>query len=131
MKALIALAVLAPSLVISCAWAAQPITLRVKTAGDLAELCGANPKEPAADAKINYCHGFAQGVVDLELQHAGDKKPFCFPSPSPSRERHHWPNSSTGYERCPSIADCRRPRGCSNFWPSDIPASEPAKCRIL
>jgi hypothetical protein len=85
MKAFIALAVLAPSLIISCAWAAQPITLHVKTAGDLAELCGANPREPAADAKINYCHGFAQGVVDLELQHTGDKKPFCFPSPSPSR----------------------------------------------
>ena len=85
MKALIALAVLAPSLIISCAWAAQPITLHVRTAGDLAELCGANPREPAADAKINYCHGFAQGVVDLELQHTGDKKLFCFPSPSPSR----------------------------------------------
>jgi hypothetical protein len=85
MKALIALAVLAPSLMVSGAWAAQPVTLRVKTAGDLAELCGVNPREPAADAKINYCHGFAQGVVDLELQHTADKKPFCFPSPPPSR----------------------------------------------
>ena len=85
MNRLLALAVLASIALTSAAWAAQPITLRVRTAGDLAELCGANPKEPAADAKINYCHGFAQGVVDLELQHTADKKPFCFPTPAPSR----------------------------------------------
>jgi hypothetical protein len=65
--------------------AAQPITLHARTAGELAELCGANPKEPAADAKLNYCDGFAQAAVDLELQHSGDKKPFCFPSPAPTR----------------------------------------------
>jgi hypothetical protein len=65
--------------------AAQPITLHARTAGDLAELCGVNPKEPAADAKINYCDGFSQGAVDVELQHSGEKKPFCFPSQPPSR----------------------------------------------
>jgi hypothetical protein len=69
----------------AAAWAAQPISLRARTAGDLAELCGANPKEAGADAKINFCHGFAQAAVDLELQHSGDKKPFCFPTPTPSR----------------------------------------------
>jgi hypothetical protein len=85
MKTNLALIVLAAGLLTSSAWAAQPITLRVRTAGDLAELCGADPKSPGADAKINYCHGFAQGAVDLELQHTADKKPFCFPSPAPSR----------------------------------------------
>nr|WP_294506448.1 Rap1a/Tai family immunity protein [uncultured Rhodopila sp.] len=65
--------------------AAEPVALHVRSAGDLAELCGANPRAPEADAKINYCHGFAQAAVDLELAHAGDKKPFCFPSPAPSR----------------------------------------------
>jgi hypothetical protein len=85
MKTLTILAALASALTISAAWAAQPTTLRVRTAGDLAELCGADPRSAAADAKINYCHGFAQGVVDLELQHTADKKPFCFPSPAPSR----------------------------------------------
>ncbi len=85
MKTNLALAVLAFGLATSASWAAQPITLRVRTAGDLAELCGANPKEAGADAKINFCHGFAQGVVDLELQHSADKKPFCFPSPAPNR----------------------------------------------
>jgi Rap1a immunity proteins len=64
--------------------AAQPIALHVRTAGDLAALCSPDPRSPGADAKINYCDGFAQGVVDLELRHAGDKKPFCF-SPGTSR----------------------------------------------
>jgi hypothetical protein len=67
------------------AWSAEPVALHVRTAGELAELCGANPRAPEADAKINYCHGFAQAAVDLELEHSGDKKPFCFPSPPPSR----------------------------------------------
>jgi hypothetical protein len=85
MKTLFVAALLVGGLAGSSVWAAQPIALHARTAGDLAELCGANPREPAADAKINYCHGFAQGVVDLELQHSRDKKRFCFPSPAPSR----------------------------------------------
>ncbi len=85
MKTLIALALLLSGVAVSAAWAAQPITLRARTAGDLAEICGPNPREPAANSKINFCDGFAQAAVDLELQHAGDKKPFCFPSPPPSR----------------------------------------------
>jgi len=90
MKTHFALAMLAfglgPSnLATSDAWGAQQIAIHARTAGDLAEICGANPKEPAADAKINYCDGFAQAAVDVELQHSGDKKPFCFPSPAPTR----------------------------------------------
>jgi hypothetical protein len=70
---------------LSRTWAAQPISLHVRTAGELAEFCGASPKEQAGEAKFFYCDGFAQAAVDLELQHSGDKKPFCFPSPPPSR----------------------------------------------
>jgi hypothetical protein len=83
--ALVVLGAVASAVLTDGAWAAKPIALHARTSGELAELCGANPKDPAADAKINYCHGFAQAAVDLELQHAGDKKPFCFPSPTPSR----------------------------------------------
>jgi hypothetical protein len=85
MNRLVVFAVAASAIATSTAWAAQPITPRARTAGDLAELCGVSPKEPAADAKINYCHGFAQGVVDLDLQHTADNKTFCFPSPAPTR----------------------------------------------
>ena len=69
----------------AAAWAAGAISIRVGSAGDLAELCGANPKEPASDAKINFCHGFAQGALDVEAKYAGDKKKFCFPAKPPTR----------------------------------------------
>ena len=85
MNRFFALAVLAAGVAATGARAAQPISQHARTAGELAELCGANPKEPAADAKINFCDGFSQAAVDLELEHDGDKKPFCFPSPAPSR----------------------------------------------
>lgn len=83
MKFPIAALALAAGFVVSSAHAAQFIALHVRTAGDLADYCGVNPREPAADARINYCLGFAQGVVDLELQHTQNHKPFCFPSPAP------------------------------------------------
>jgi hypothetical protein len=67
------------------AQAQRPIDLHVRTAADLAQLCGVAPREAGADAKINYCHGFAQGVVDVELAKAGAQKPFCWPSPPPTR----------------------------------------------
>jgi hypothetical protein len=77
--------VLIPALFASQAHAQRGVTLQARTANDLADLCAANPKEPLGDAKINYCLGFAQGAVDVELRRAGDKKPFCFPSPAPKR----------------------------------------------
>jgi hypothetical protein len=67
------------------AQAQRTLDIRARTAGDLADLCGANPRDPQGDAKINYCHGFAQGAVDVVLKQTGDKKPFCFPSPTPTR----------------------------------------------
>src|SRR5689334_18388619 len=85
MKRLLAFAFLASGVASAGALAAQEIDLRARTAGELAELCAATPREPAADAKINFCLGLAQGAIDLELQHAGDKKPFCIPRPGPSR----------------------------------------------
>jgi hypothetical protein len=85
MKTLFALALLASCVATTGAWAAEGITIRANTAGELAELCGANPREPGADAKINFCHGFAQGAIDVARQHLADKKLFCFPSSPPSR----------------------------------------------
>jgi hypothetical protein len=88
MKPLTLLAAAAVSLPLalpSAAQAQRAIDLHVRSAGDLAELCSVSPREAGGDAKINYCHGFAQGVVDAELARAGDHRPFCFPSPAPSR----------------------------------------------
>jgi Rap1a immunity proteins len=78
--ALLALAML---LLAIPAHAQRTLTIQARTAGDLAELCGANPREPQGDARINFCHGFAQGAVDVAMR--AEKKPFCFPTPAPSR----------------------------------------------
>jgi hypothetical protein len=85
MKRLLATAFLASGLAWAGAHAAEPITIRTNTAGELADVCAVNPRAPAADARINFCHGFAQGAIDVELHHAGASKPFCFPHPGPSR----------------------------------------------
>jgi hypothetical protein len=85
MKSVAPIVVLAAILLALPAHAQRAVDIHVRTAGDLADLCGANPKDAVGDAKINYCHGFAQAAVDVELRHAGDKKPFCFPSPAPTR----------------------------------------------
>jgi hypothetical protein len=82
---------LGPAVALTAALLALPAAaqkgaaLQARTAGDLAELCAANPKEALGDAKINFCHGFAQGAITVELRHGGGKKPFCFPNPPPTR----------------------------------------------
>lgn len=86
MTKLLAALTLTLGLAASAAQAAQPISLRATTALELAELCGANPKEPAADAKINFCHGFAQGALDVERKRAEETKLFCFPPNPPTRQ---------------------------------------------
>ncbi len=85
MKRLLALVLLTQGLALSAAYAAEPISIRTNTAGELADACAANPRQPGADAKINFCHGFAQGAITVQLRVSADKKPFCFPSPAPSR----------------------------------------------
>lgn len=61
-------------------FAARAVDLHARTAGQLVELCAANPNQELGDARLNYCHGFAQGAVDVMLHDAGDKKPFCLPA---------------------------------------------------
>ena len=78
-------ALLALALLPAMSHAQRPISLNARTAGDLAQLCGARPGNARADAGINYCHGFAQGAADVLLGTAGANKPFCFPKPAPTR----------------------------------------------
>ncbi|HEY2620396.1 MAG TPA: Rap1a/Tai family immunity protein [Acetobacteraceae bacterium] len=85
MKALAPIAAVTAVLLAVPAQAQRAVLLQARTAGDLAELCAASPKDPQGDAKINFCHGFAQGAITVELRHTEGKKPFCFPSPSPTR----------------------------------------------
>jgi hypothetical protein len=76
---LAALAVIAAALP---AHAQRALNIQARTAGEFADLCAANPKEPQGDAKINFCHGLAQGAITVELRHSEGKRPFC---PPPSR----------------------------------------------
>ncbi|HME24534.1 MAG TPA: Rap1a/Tai family immunity protein [Acetobacteraceae bacterium] len=85
MKSVPAIVALTAILFALPAQAQRGVSLQARTAGELADLCGTNPKDPLGDARINFCHGFAQGAITVELRHTEGKKPFCFPSPAPSR----------------------------------------------
>ena len=60
------------------------ISLNIRTAEDLAVACAARPTTPSNAAMLNFCNGFAQGVVQTESQNPGGSK-ICFPKPAPKR----------------------------------------------
>jgi hypothetical protein len=69
--------------------AARPTTtsaklIGVKTAGDLATACTVAPKTKTDFARLNFCNGFAQGVLQNNQQNDNGTK-ICFPSPAPKR----------------------------------------------
>jgi len=59
-----------------------------RNAGQLAALCAAKPVDAKGTAANNFCHGFAQAVVDMQLRQdrSAGKRSFCFPNPAPKRE---------------------------------------------
>ena len=70
------------------AFAVTEADFAAKTTGDLVNLCGADPKEPMGSGALNFCHGFAQGAVtvQMEMQEASRRpKLFCISQPAPSR----------------------------------------------
>ena len=79
------LTALAVILLVSPVQAQRGTILQARTAGELGELCAANPKDPLGDAKINFCHGYAQGAIQAEIRRTEGKKAFCFPTPAPTR----------------------------------------------
>jgi hypothetical protein len=90
------------------AQAQRKVSLQARSAGDLAALCAANPKDPQGDAKINFCHGFAQGAIATELRHSEGAKPFCFPTPAPTRtetmrEFVNWVSAEPQHKTPPAI----------------------------
>lgn len=68
--------------------APRDTSLEIRTAGDLADLCAAPRTDPTGPERQNYCHGFAQGALVMELKRetAIGKKRICFPNPTPTRE---------------------------------------------
>jgi Rap1a immunity proteins len=82
-------AVAAVALLMPCAgYAATEANFGAQTTGDLVELCAATPDNAIGTAAVNFCEGFAQGAVLVEMQNIAafrGAKLFCMPNPPPSR----------------------------------------------
>ena len=63
---------------------APPVSLNIKTADDLAGACTVTPTSKASFARLNFCTGFAQGILQTNAQNSNGTK-ICMPSPSPKR----------------------------------------------
>ena len=68
--------------------AATEANFTAGTTADLVELCTATPDNALGTAAVNFCEGFAQGAVLVEMQNLAafrGPKLFCMPNPLPSR----------------------------------------------
>ena len=68
--------------------AATEANFGANTTGDLVELCSATPDNTIGTAALNFCQGFAQGAVSVEMQNLAafrGPKLFCMPNPLPTR----------------------------------------------
>lgn len=58
------------------------------TVADLIAICAPSQDDPLITAAVNFCHGYAEGAVDVEEAHEmqrGGRKLFCLPTPKPPR----------------------------------------------
>jgi hypothetical protein len=58
------------------------------TVRDLIAICSPDQNDPMMTAAVNFCHGYAEGAVDVEEAHEaqrGARKLFCLPTPRPPR----------------------------------------------
>jgi hypothetical protein len=61
-----------------------PVSINIRTAGDLADACTLSPTSKIGFARLNFCNGFAQGIIQTNSQDQNGTK-ICIPSPSPRR----------------------------------------------
>jgi hypothetical protein len=59
-------------------------SLSIKTASDLADARTLSPNSKASFARLTFCSGFAQGVLQTNVQDPSGTK-VCMPNPSPKR----------------------------------------------
>ena len=62
----------------------EPTSINVKTANDLADSCTIKPSSKISFALLNFCTGFAQGIIQTNAQNPNGTK-FCLRNPSPKR----------------------------------------------
>jgi hypothetical protein len=60
------------------------VSINIRTAGDLADACTTRPVDRVSFARLNFCNGFAQGVLQTDRRSPGGTK-ICIPNPSPKR----------------------------------------------
>jgi len=68
--------------------AATDANFAARTTGDLVELCAATPDSTIGTAAVNFCDGYAQGAVSVEMQNLAafrGAKLFRMPNPPSSR----------------------------------------------
>ena len=83
----------------------------VRSTADLVTLCTAEQSDPLYTAAVNFCHGYAEGAVDVEEAHEaqkGARKLFCLPTPPPPRGAElssfiTWPTSQPARLDMPAI----------------------------
>ena len=63
---------------------ATSVSINIRKASDLAEACTVTPTSKTSFAQLNFCNGFAQGVLQTNDQNQNGTK-VCIPSPSPKR----------------------------------------------
>jgi hypothetical protein len=89
LKEWIAVATLA-LLMPSVADAATEANFDAKTTGDLVALCSATPDNGVGTAALNFCEGYIQGAVTVEMLNMAafrGPKLFCLPNPPPTRSQ--------------------------------------------
>jgi hypothetical protein len=59
-------------------------SINIRTAGDLAGACTLGSTSKTSFARLNFCNGFAQGIIQTNSQNQNGTK-ICIPSPSPKR----------------------------------------------
>jgi hypothetical protein len=88
LKHIIMGAALSAALLPAAANAATEQNFNARTTEDLVALCSAEPTDAKGTAALNFCHGFAQGAVSVEMERVAaskQRRPFCFPNPTPPR----------------------------------------------
>jgi hypothetical protein len=70
--------------------AATEANFDAKTTGDLVALCSATPDNGVGTAALNFCEGYIQGAVTVEMLNMTafrGPKLFCLPNPPPTRSQ--------------------------------------------
>jgi hypothetical protein len=75
-------------LLASATHAATEANFDAKSTSDLVELCTATPDNAMGTAALNFCEGYLQGAVTVEMLNMAafrGPKLFCLPNPPPTR----------------------------------------------